>query len=233
MAYRYTAAGTLELSERHVDTVCGILTSKRIHFQRTGTTVTIKHDERACTPSEIQASDAFDDLAPYVTTPQVLNIWSELTGDTQIGFIDGRVQTDEYIHVWSLEERVPSPDDLVGELKQRGIAARVAQLKNSRKSGRRARVFEIQPGSGGPGCRVTVKRRFWDSYDLLSVPDVYEPLCRKYHLKPKALRENLRNSTYGLEVRKPALGTASSTLVYDALIDVIEDLIDGIRTQIG
>ncbi len=233
MAYRYTAAGTLELSERHVNTVCGILTSKRIQFQRTGTTVVIEHDEKACTPSEVQAADAFEDLAPYVTTPQVLNLWSELTGDCEIGFVDGRVQTDEFVHVWSQQEQVPAPDDLVNELKQRGIAARVIQTKGTRKSGRRARVFQIQPGSGGPACRVTIKRRFWDSYDLLSVPDVYQPLCRKYHLKPKALRDTLRGSSYGLEVRKPALGTASSTLVYDSLVDVIEDLIDGIRTKIG
>ena len=80
---------------------------------------------------------------------------------------------------------------------------------------------------------MTIKRRFWDSYDLLSVPDVYQPLCRKYHLKPKALRDTLRTSSYGLEIRNPALGTASSTLIFDSLVDVVEDMIDGIRTSIG
>ena len=94
-------------------------------------------------------------------------------------------------------------------------------------------MFEIQPGSGGPGCRVTIKRRFWDSYDLLSVPEVFRPLCRRYHMAPDVLRDTLRNASFGLEIRKPALGSASSDMIYDTLLDIVEDLTDGIRTEIG
>ena len=233
MAYRFTATGILELSDRNVDTVCGILNNKRIAFSRAGNSVRIEHDERATTPAAVKAEEAFEDLAPYVDVPQSIAAWSELTGDYEIGFIDGRVCTDQAVHVWSRLEQVPTPDQLVDELKRRGIAARVSQIKGSRKSGRRSRIFEIQPGSGGPACRVTIKRRFWDSYDLLSVPEVYEPLCQKYHMSSKRLRDSLRNARFGLEVRNPALGNASSAMVYDVLVDVIEDMIEGIRTDIG
>jgi hypothetical protein len=232
VAYRFTASGILELSDRSADTVCGILEHNRIKYRRDGNSVRIDHDERATTPAAVKAQDAFEDLAPYVDTPQSIQAWSELTGDYEIGFIDGILKTDEATHVWALGETPPTPEELVDELKRRGIAARVFRIKG-RKSGRRSRVFEIQPGSGGPGCRVTIKRRFWDSYDLLSVPEVYQPLCRKYHLTSQALRDSLRNAKFGLEVRKPALGNASSAMIYDALVDVIEDLTEGIRTDIG
>ena len=145
----------------------------------------------------------------------------------------GLFTTDQRVHVWTQSEDLPTPDELVAELKSRGLAARVVLKKGSRKSGRRARVFHIHPGSGGPPCQVTIKRRFWDSYDLLSVPEVYEPLCRKYHMKPKQLRHSLQTASFVFEVLKPALGTASSALIFDAIVDVIEDLTDGIRTNIG
>lgn len=233
MAYRYTATGTLQLLERHVDAVCGILSSNRIGFQRNQTTVTIDHEDRAATQAGPNATAAFESLAPFVTTPQSLSTWSELTGDCEVGFVDGRLTTEERVHIWTQIEELPTPDDLVAELKARGLAARVVLKKGSRKSGRRARIFHIHPGSGGPPCQITIKRRFWDSYDLLSVPDVYEPLCRKYHLKPKKLRQALKGASFGFEVLKPALGTASSALIFDAIVDVIEDLTDGIRTEIG
>lgn len=234
MAYRFTATGTLELtSDRSLDTVCGILANKKITHSRCGNAVRIQHDERASTPMAVKAEEAFEDLAPYIDPPQSIAAWSELTGDYEIGFVDGRVRRDQSIHVWSRQENVPTPDQLVDELRRRGIAARVSNIKGSRKSGRRSRVFEIQPGSGGHACRVTIKRRFWDSYDLLSVPDVYEPLCQKYHMSSKRLRDSLRNAKFGLEVRNPALGNASSSMVYDVLVDVIEDMVEGIRTDIG
>ena len=233
MAYRYTASGTLEVSARNVEPVCNILTSKHIRYERTGTSICIKHDERASAPRFFKAEEAFEDLAPYIDSPQALVVWSELLGEFEVGFIDGRVRIDTTQHVWSTSELVPSPDQLIGDLRRRGIAARVAKIQGSRKSGRRSRVFEIEPGSGGPGCRVTIKRRFWDSYDLLSVPEVYQPLCRKYHMTPRVLRENLRNAKFGVEVRNPALGNASSDMLFDVLLDVVEDLTDGIRTEIG
>jgi hypothetical protein len=233
VAYRYSASGTLEFSERNVDTVCAILTGKHITHERHGTTVSIKHDEKSVTPSGFKADSAFEDLAPYVDTPQVITIFNELIGEYELGFINGRVRTDEAMHVWATGESVPTPDELVTELKARGLAARSIKLKGSRKSGRRARVFEVQPGSGGPGVRVTIKRRFWDSYDLLSVPDVHKPLCRKYHMTPARLRDALRNASFGLEVRKPALGSASSDMIFDTILEVIEDMTDGIRTDIG
>ena len=233
MAYRYSASGRLEIAERNVDTVCQILSNKRIGFSREGNAVCIKHDERASTPTNHKVEEAFEVLAPYVEKPQALSVYSELVGEYELGFIDGQLTTDQAFHVWSSAERVPTPEELVTELRNRGIAAQVIRPKGSRKSSRRARVFEIQPGSGGPTCRLTVKRRFWDSYDLLSVPEVYEPLCRKYHMTPDTLRDTLREATFGIEVRKPALGSASSDMIFDALLDVVEDLTDGIRTEIG
>lgn len=233
MAYRYTASGTLSLSARTVDTVCSILTSKHIRHERAGTKVRIQHDERASTPTYMKAEEAFEDLAPYIHTPQALNVYCELLGEYEVGFVDGHVRTDKAMHVWAAGEAVPSPEDLVAELKARGIAAQIHRPQRGRKSGRRARVFEVIPGSGGLGCKVTIKRRFWDSYDLLSVPEVYEPLCRKYHMTADRLRSELHSATFGIEVRNPALGNASSDMLFDALLDVIEDLTDGIRTDIG
>ncbi|MGE0708392.1 MAG: hypothetical protein AB7N76_18945 [Planctomycetota bacterium] len=233
MAYRYSASGTLVFSDRNVDTACAILSSKHVTHERHGNSVSIKHDERSATPSGFKAEAAFEDLAPYVDEPQALTVFNELVGEYELGFIGGRTRTDEAMHVWANGEKVPTPDELVAELKARGLAARSIKLKGSRKSGRRARVFEVQPGSGGPGVRVTIKRRFWDSFDLLSVPEIYQPLCRKYHMSADALREVLRNATFGLEVRRPALGNASSDLIFDTLLEVIEELTDGIRTDIG
>jgi len=233
VAYRFSASGTLELTERTVETVCAILANKRVHHERQGNTVSIKHDEKSNVPSGFKAEAAFEDMAPYVEVPQALTVYNELVGEYELGFVDGRLRTDEATHIWAMVETVPTPDDLVNELKARGLAARSLKLKGSRKSGRRARVFEVQPGSGGPGVRVTVKRRFWDSYDLLSVPEVYEPLCRKYHMGADKLRASLRNAPFGLEVRKPALGNASSDMIFDTLLEVIEDMTDGIRTDIG
>ena len=176
---------------------------------------------------------AFEDLAPYIDQPQALMVYSELLGESEVGFVDGQIRTDDVQNVWSNDGQVPTPEELVDELRRRGIAARVAKVQGSRKSGRRSRVFEIQPGSGGPGCRVTIKRRFWDSYDLLSVPEVYESLCQKYHMSPDRLREELHAAKFGIEVRKPALGGASSDLLFDNLLDILEEKTEGIRTEIG
>lgn len=233
MAYRYTANGVLEVADRYVNKVCTILTSKDIAYEVQGSVITINHDERAATPSRHKVEEAFEDLAPYIETPQSLHVYSELLGESEVGFIDGHVRTDEVETVWSTQGAPPTPDELVEALRQRGIAARVSRIQGSRKSGRRTRVFEIQPGSGGPGCRVTIKRRFWDSYDLLSVPEVYESLCRKYHLTPNALREQLHASKFGVEVRNPALGGASTDMLWENLLDVIEEKTEGVRTNIG
>lgn len=233
MAYRYTANGVLEVADRYVNKVCTILTSKDIAYEVQGSVITINHDERAAAPNRHKAEEAFEDLAPYIEKPQSLHVYSELLGESEVGFIDGRVRTDEVETVWSVQGTPPTPDELVEALRARGIAARVSRIQGSRKSGRRTRVFEIQPGSGGPGCRVTIKRRFWDSYDLLSVPEVYESLCRKYHLKPTDLREQLHASKFGVEVRNPALGGASTDMLWDNLLEVIEEQTEGIRTNIG
>lgn len=233
MAYRYTANGVLEVADRYVNKVCTILTSKDIAYEVQGSVITINHDERAAAPNRHKAEEAFEDLAPYIDKPQSLHVYSELLGESEVGFVDGRIRTDDVETVWSVQGTPPSPDELVEALRERGIAARVSRIQGSRKSGRRTRVFEIQPGSGGPGCRVTIKRRFWDSYDLLSVPEVYETLCRKYHLKPVDLREQLHASKFGVEVRNPALGGASTDMLWDNLLDVIEEQTEGIRTNIG
>ncbi len=135
--------------------------------------------------------------------------------------------------MWAISGEVPTPDRLVQALRQRGIAARVAWTRGRRKSGRRYRVFELTPGSGGPGCRLTVKRRFWDSYDLLAVPDVYNGLCRKYHLGVGELQSRLRDASFGVEVRSPALGGASADMLYENLLEILEEVTDGIRTELG
>ncbi len=232
MSLRYTASGRLEIAERNVETVCSILSNKQVTFERQGNAVCIQHDQRAETPAELKAEEAFHHLAPYIDKPQALTVYNELIGEYELGFVDGRVRTDETMHVWSRKPKVPKPDELIAGMRARGVAARVIRNKG-RKGGRRARVYHVEPGSGGPGCKVTVKRRFWDSYDLLSVPEVCEPLCKKYRIDVNTLRDSLRDAVFGYEVRKPALGNASSDLVFDTLLDVMEDVIDGIRTDIG
>ena len=47
MAYRFSASGTLEVPQRHVNTVCSILRRKAIDFEREGNTVRVEHSERA------------------------------------------------------------------------------------------------------------------------------------------------------------------------------------------
>lgn len=233
MAYRYNARGTLVVSERNIAKVVNILENNEIQYKRKGNVIKIEHEERALVPSQRRADEAFKDLAPYVDQPQALNVWSELMGDSEIGFVDGRIRTDEVLNVWSTDERVPTPEEIADELRRRGIAATVARQPGSRKSGRRARIFEIQPGSGGPGCKLTVKRRFWDSYDLLSVPEIYQGLCSKYHVNPIELRERLHAAKFGIEVRNPALGGASSDLLFENILEILEERCDGIRTEIG
>ena len=233
MAYRYNARGTLVVPANHLDKVLGILNANAIQYTRKGNVIRIEHDERAALPSQRRADEAFRDLAPYIDEPQAISIWSELMGDGEIGFVDGQLRTDEVENVWSTEGAVPTPDELCGELQRRGLAARVVKANGSKKSGRRTRIFEIQPGSGGPGCKLTVKRRFWDSYDLLSVPQVYEGLCEKYHMKPNELRDKLHAAKFGIEVRNPALGGASSDMLYENILAILEERMDGIRTSIG
>jgi hypothetical protein len=233
VAYRYNARGTLVVPALHLDKVVGILNANAIQFTRKGNVIKIEHDERAALPSQRRADDAFRDLARYIDQPQAIQIWSELMGDGEIGFVDGQLRTDEVENVWSTEGAVPTPDELCQRLQRRGLAAKVVKPTGSKKSGRRTRIFEIQPGSGGPGCKLTVKRRFWDSYDLLSVPQVYEGLCEKYHMRPDQLRGKLHSAKFGIEVRNPALGGASSDMLYENLLDIIEECCEGIRTSIG
>lgn len=233
VAYRYNARGTLVVSERNIEKVLKILNANGITYTRKGNVVRIEHDERAALPSQRRADEAFRDLAPYIDEPQAISIWSELTGDSDLGFIGGQLRQDEVENVWSTEGAVPTPDEICEKLHRRGLAAKVVKANGSKKSGRRTRIFEIQPGSGGPGCKLTVKRRFWDSYDLLSVPQVYEGLCEKYHMRPDQLREKLHAAKFGIEVRNPALGGASSDMLYENLLDIIEECCEGIRTSIG
>ncbi len=234
MGYRYSATGSLEIDDRYVDTVCRILDRRSIRYRRQGNLVTIDHKEKATqTVTSTRPEETFEELARYVRKPQSLKVYSELLGEREVGFVDGRVRTDTAEKVWSQEGEVPTPDDLVEALRLRGISARITRVQGSRKSGRRSRVFEIQPGSGGPSCKITIKKRFWDSYDLLSVPEVYETLCRKYHITPQRLREELHASKFGVEVRNPALGNPSSEMLYENLLEIIEEQTEGIRTELG
>jgi hypothetical protein len=172
-------------------------------------------------------------MARYIDTPQALQVWSELNGESEIGFVDGIMREDQVENVWATKGEPPTPEILIDELRRRGISARIAKFRGPSKGGRRTRAFEIQPGSGGSGVRLLIKKRFWDSYDLLSVPEVYEALCRKYHLTPTELREKFHSARFGIEVRNPALGSASSDLLYENLLQIIEERVEGIRTTIG
>ena len=233
MAYRYCASGTLNVKERYLDRVCAILNNQAISFECTETTVTIKHDEKAAAPSRQKPEEAFGELAKYIDTPQALTVYSELLGESEVGFIDGQVRLDKVEKVWCDRGDPPTPEKIVEALRARGIAAHIVARRGSRKSGRRARSFEVQPGSGGLAIKVSLKRRYWDSYDLLSVPKVYQPLCDKYHLTSKKLRTYLTEAKFGVEVHKPALGGVSTDLLFSNLLEVLEELTDGIRTTLG
>jgi hypothetical protein len=233
VAYRYCASGTLTIKERFLDRVCAILNSQAITYECTGTTVTIKHDEKAAVPSRQRPEEAFGELAKYIDTPQALTVYSELLGESEVGFVDGKVRLDMVEKVWCDHGDPPTPEAVVESLRARGIAAHIVSRRGSRKSGRRTRSFELQPGSGGLTLKVTIKRRYWDSYDLLSVPDIYKPLCEKYHLTPKSLRTYLTGAKYGIEVRNPALGGPSTELLFMSTLEVVEELTDGIRTTLG
>lgn len=233
MGYRYAANGSLEIEDRHVDTVCRILERRAIKYKRDGSRVTIDHKEKGALVATSRPEELFEELAPYVRKPSSLQVYSELLGECELGFVDGVIRTDHAEKVWTKEGEVPTPDDLVEALRLRGISARVTRIQGSRKSGRRSRVFEIQPGSGGPSCRITIKKRFWDSFDLLSVPEVYESLCRKYHITPQRLREELHSAKFGVEVRNPALGGPSSEMIYENLLEILEEQTEGIRTELG
>ena len=234
MTYRYAAIGTLEVPAAHLDKVCTILTSKSIHFEREGgTTIRIEHEERTSLPGAHQPTETFAELAPYIERPQAICVTSDLLGERQVGFVHGAVCTDSSEKVWSTDGEAPTPDVLLDALRDRGIAAKVQKLAGKRKSGRRPRVFEILPNSGGAGCRITIKKRFLDGFDLLAVPEVYESLCRKYHVTPDKLREELHSAKFGVEVRSPALGGPSTAMIYDNLLEILEEHTDGIRTELG
>lgn len=233
MAYRYNASGSLDIPTRHLETVCRILERKSIQYTVEGNTVHVKHSERANSPGHARPEEPFEELAPYFDSPQSLKVTCDLVGENEIGFAHGRVFTDSSEKVWAIDGEAPTPDGLVEALRQRGIAARVTAIKGSRKSGRRSRQFEIQPGSGGPACKVTIRRRFWDSYDLLAIPDVYAPLCKKYHTTPEKLRNDLHSAKFGVEVRNPALGGASADLLFDNILEILEEQTEGIRTELG
>ena len=233
MAYRYSACGTLEVPQRHVAAVCDILQRKSINFETDGTTIRIDHKTRATSPAPARPGEPFEEIAPYLETPQSLVVNSELLGEHEIGFLNGKVRSDTAEKVWSRAGEAPTPDRLIEALRERGIAAQITFVKGSRKSGRRSRVFEIAPGSGGPACKITIRRRFWDSYDLLAVPDVYQPLCRKYHVSPDQLRQDLHSAEFGVEVRNPALGGPSADMLFDNLLEIIEEQTEGIRTELG
>ena len=130
MAYRYCASGVLEVSPRYVDRVCSILNSQSIRYEREGNTVTIKHDEKAVTPNRQRPEEQFSDLARYIETPQALTVYSELEGESEVGFIDGKVRTDTVSKVWATGGEAPTQADelrSVPQLLHRGLAE-IAQL---------------------------------------------------------------------------------------------------------
>ena len=96
-----------------------------------------------------------------------------------------------------------------------------------------------------PAARIEPNKNQWLTlYALrnLSLPvvvtgaflhPVYEHLCRKYHTTPKRLREKLYSAKFGVEVRNPALGGPSSEMLFDVLLDILEEQTEGIRTELG
>ena len=115
-------------------------------------------------------------------------------------------------------------------LRHRGMSARLTKVKGRRGG---ARQYEFQPSTGGPSCRVTVKRRFWDSFDLLAVPDVTDKLCKRYSMESDQLRSALHGAAFGMEVRNPARGGDQTDQLYENLLEVIEEITTGIRTTVG
>ena len=87
MSYRYCANGKLTVSPRYLDRVCRILSDKAITYATEGTTINIKHDVRTAMPSDKRPEEAFEELAPFIDEPQALTVYSELLGESEVGFI--------------------------------------------------------------------------------------------------------------------------------------------------
>lgn len=222
--------GTLKAAETSLDRAEEILLRRELVFQRAGDSVAVEHSDRNMNPGDHRVNKALRELASVFDEPQRLILWDEFRGEHEVVVGKGRVKQEETENIWSSKSDIPSPEEIVILLRDRGVSARLAKVKGRRGG---ARTYEFQPGAGGACCKVTVKRRFWDSFDLLSVPAVSNELCQRYEMDSERLREKLHASTFGLEVRNPASGGLDTDELYTSLLEVLEDLTEGIRTTVG
>lgn len=230
MGYRLTVKGTIPTEAGDVQEIQGVLDRRRIDYKAGTGAITIDHFDGNMSPGDHRVEKALKELAGLLEPPATLTLWDEFNGESEISVGCGRVKSEECENVWSQQDAVPTPEEILSSLRGRGLAVRLTKVKGRRG---RARQFEFQPLCGGPGCKVTVKRRFWDSYDLLAVPEVSSQLCERYRITPQELREKLYSSTFGMEVRNPAGGNNSTDDLYESLLRVIEDLTFGIKTSVG
>jgi hypothetical protein len=230
MGYRMSIKGRLAASHDTLTQVAGVLDHRKIDYDTEEPDLVISHSDRNMMPGDHRIEKALKELAELLEEPQKVVVWTEFHGEQEILIGDGRVRQEMTSNVWSNEESVPTPEQILTKLRARGLAVRLTKVKGRRGG---ARQFEFQPSSGGASCRVTVKRRFWDSFDLLAVPEIARVLCDRYGLSAEQLRANLYGSAFGLEVRNPASGGASTDLLFDNLLEVVEEMTHGIRTPIG
>lgn len=230
MGYRASVKGTLSAEGSELDRVQGVLTHRGIDFTADGQAITIDHFDRNMNPGDKRFRKAFDELSKILHESQVLTVWDEFEGEHEVAVGSGRVKKEMGINIWSHNDSPPTPEQILMVLRQRGLAVRLTRVKGRRGG---ARHFEFQPSTGGPSVRIVVKRRFWDSFDLLSVPNVCEDLCSRYGLSPEELRDKLYSSKFGFEIRNPAMGSEDTDELYEVLLDVLENLSCGIRTTVG
>jgi hypothetical protein len=230
MGYRLSVKATIVEESPTLDNIESVLQQREIEYQREKEQVIIDYFDRNMNPGDRRVKKALSELSHLLNPPQSVLLWDEFEGETEVMVGCGRVRAEITENVWSRKDNVPTPEQILTGLRHRGLSARLTKVKGRRGG---ARQYEFQPSSGGPSCRVTVKRRFWDSYDLLAVPDVTDKLCKRYTLESDQLRSALYGSAFGMEVRNPARGGDNTDQLYENLLDVIEEITTGIRTTVG
>lgn len=230
MGYRMSVKGNIEGAEATLCAVEEILGKRKIDCERAGSQVIIDYSERNMNPGDHRIEKALSEIAEHLDGLQSIKIWDEFHGETEFVVGSGRVRSECSENIWSQLDSVPTPEEIMTHLRRRGFQIRLTKVKGRRGG---ARQFEFHPLAGGPGVRVTLKPRFWDSFDLLAVPDVVRKLCDRYRLKEEELRDKLHGSTFGMEVRNPAAGGDTTDELYESVLQVIERLTMGIRTTVG
>lgn len=231
MGYRLSIKATIsDVSPPTLDDIEAVLQHREIEYQRGKEGVVIDYFDRNMNPGDRRVKKALSELSKLLDPPQSVVVWDEFEGETEVMVGCGRVRAETTENVWSQQDHVPTPDQILTGLRHRGFSARLTKVKGRRGG---ARQYEFQPSTGGASCRVTVKRRFWDSFDLLAVPEVTQKLCKKYSMDSEQVRAALYGSVFGMEIRNPATGGDNTDQLFENLLDVIEEITSGIRTTVG